>query len=93
MLGCGTDAGSPTFGIINEYTTATGRLVCHTDWYRIRSLEELLDTGITEYMDNPDFLLLVEWPDIGAPLTHGEQVLKIEIQHLGDRRSYRIADA
>ena len=36
---------SPTFAIINEYTTGEGDSLFHFDFYRIKKLEEVYDMG------------------------------------------------
>lgn len=86
------EASSPTFGIINEYHTGKGRLVCHTDWYRAKSAEELLDAGLLEYIHNDDCLMLIEWPEVGAALLDGENCLHINIEHHVNQRLYRFSD-
>ena len=41
---------SPTFAIVNEYTSATsGETVYHFDFYRIKKLDEVYDMGYEEY--------------------------------------------
>ena len=86
------EASSPTFGIVNEYHTGKGRLVCHTDWYRAKSAEELLDAGLLEYIHNDDCLMLIEWPEVGAALLEGENCLHINIEHQDNQRLYRFSD-
>jgi tRNA threonylcarbamoyladenosine biosynthesis protein TsaE len=86
------EASSPTFGIVNEYHTGKGRLVCHTDWYRAKSAEELLDAGLLEYIHNDDCLMLIEWPEVGAALLDGENCLHINIEHQDNQRLYRFSD-
>jgi tRNA threonylcarbamoyladenosine biosynthesis protein TsaE len=57
---------SPTFGLINEYTTQTGEPVYHFDCYRLRNEAEALDIGVEEYFDSGHYCF-VEWPEkIGA---------------------------
>ncbi len=53
---------SPTFGLINEYTTRTGESVYHFDCYRLRNEAEALDIGIEEYMDSGAYCF-IEWPE------------------------------
>lgn len=53
---------SPTFSIVNEYTTRTGESVYHFDCYRLRNEAEALDIGIEEYFDSGSFCF-VEWPE------------------------------
>jgi tRNA threonylcarbamoyladenosine biosynthesis protein TsaE len=58
-----TDAmSSPTFGIVNEYSTPTGALLYHFDFYRLNSPEEAFNIGVTEYLDSGNFCF-IEWPD------------------------------
>ncbi|WP_460911969.1 tRNA (adenosine(37)-N6)-threonylcarbamoyltransferase complex ATPase subunit type 1 TsaE [Spirosoma areae] len=52
---------SPTFSIVNEYTTHEGRSVYHFDCYRLRNEAEALDIGIEEYFDSGDYCF-IEWP-------------------------------
>ena len=53
---------SPTFSIVNEYTTHEGRSVYHFDCYRLRNEAEALDIGIEEYFDSGNYCF-VEWPE------------------------------
>jgi tRNA threonylcarbamoyladenosine biosynthesis protein TsaE len=52
---------SPTFSIVNEYETATGKAF-HFDFYRIKTEAEAYDIGTDEYFysGSPCF---VEWPE------------------------------
>lgn len=58
---------SPTFSIVNEYTTHEGHSVYHFDCYRLRNEAEALDIGLEEYMDSGDYCF-VEWPERIASL-------------------------
>jgi len=53
---------SPTFSIINQYTTSTGKVIYHIDLYRLKDEEEALQAGVEDclYSGNTCF---VEWPD------------------------------
>ena len=53
---------SPTFGIINEYSTQAGEAVYHFDCYRLRNEAEALDIGVEEYFDSGNYCL-IEWPE------------------------------
>jgi tRNA threonylcarbamoyl adenosine modification protein YjeE len=55
--------GSPSFAIAHEYRSARFKGgITHTDWYRIRSEEELEETGLLEGLFHRDEdLFLVEW--------------------------------
>ena len=53
---------SPTFSIVNEYTTHEGKSVYHFDCYRLRNEAEALDIGIEEYFDSNNYCF-IEWPE------------------------------
>lgn len=54
---------SPTFGLVNEYTTQTGESIYHFDCYRLRNEVEALDIGLDEYLDSGDYCF-IEWPEL-----------------------------
>jgi len=59
---------SPTFAIVNEYTTSpSGTLgevpIYHFDFYRIKKLEEVYDMGYEDYFYG-DGLCFIEWPEM-----------------------------
>lgn len=58
---------SPTFSIINEYTTERGDRVYHFDFYRIENIEELYDIGFEEYCDGNEWCF-IEWPEKGKEI-------------------------
>ncbi len=66
-LGVINEVSSPTFSIINQYTTATGSTIFHLDLYRIKNEQEALDAGVEDcfYSNN---LCFVEWPEIAPNL-------------------------
>ena len=66
-LGVIDEVSSPTFSIINQYTTATGSTIFHLDLYRIKNEQEALDAGVEDcfYSNN---LCFVEWPEIAPNL-------------------------
>ena len=78
-LGVRADAvSSPTFAIVNEYRTVSGKAVCHFDFYRITKLEEALDIGLYDYLDS-GALCLMEWPENIEELLP-EETLKVSIR-------------
>ena len=58
---------SPTFSIINEYSTETGEVLYHFDFYRLNSVNEALSIGVPDYFDSAN-LCLIEWPSVISPL-------------------------
>ena len=81
-LGVQNAVSSPTFSIINEYTTAAGKTVYHLDLYRLKSVQEALDAGVEDcfYSGN---LCLVEWPEV-APSIFPENTLHVYIEIAGN---------
>ncbi|HAC23729.1 MAG TPA: tRNA (adenosine(37)-N6)-threonylcarbamoyltransferase complex ATPase subunit type 1 TsaE [Cytophagales bacterium] len=62
VLGVKQRVNSPTFSLVNEYTTASGSRVYHFDFYRLKKEEEAYDMGAEEYFDSGS-LCLIEWPE------------------------------
>lgn len=55
---------SPTFAIVNEYTSeTTGDSIFHFDFYRIKNLDEVYDMGYEEYFYSGS-LCFLEWPEL-----------------------------
>lgn len=65
-LGVKEHVTSPTYALVNEYTFQDQdgvHLVNHLDLYRLKNLEEALEIGIEEYLDD-DTYCLIEWPEL-----------------------------
>ena len=74
-LGVTEPVTSPTFTLLNEYR---GRLrVLHADVYRLDSLQEVIDLGIGELVEE-DSVALVEWGEAAAPALPGHLTVRIE---------------
>lgn len=54
---------SPTFAIVNEYTTGEGDPLYHFDFYRIKKLDEFFDMGGEDYFESGN-LCFIEWPEL-----------------------------
>ncbi|MCC6723854.1 MAG: tRNA (adenosine(37)-N6)-threonylcarbamoyltransferase complex ATPase subunit type 1 TsaE [Saprospiraceae bacterium] len=81
---------SPTFALVNEYVflDEIGReqSIHHLDLYRLKSLEEALDIGIENYLDDQSYCF-IEWPDVISDLMPNETVfIKIEVLPDGTRQ-------
>jgi tRNA threonylcarbamoyladenosine biosynthesis protein TsaE len=64
---------SPTFTLVREYRTPSLRIV-HADVYRLDRVQEVLDLGLQELLDD-DGVLLVEWGDAVAEVLPGEPLV------------------
>lgn len=70
---------SPTFAIVNDYSTSRGESIYHFDMYRISKIEEALDFGCEEYLSSGN-LCLLEWPEnIEALLPDDAMTVEIEV--------------
>jgi tRNA threonylcarbamoyladenosine biosynthesis protein TsaE len=72
---------SPTFTLVREYRTPTLRIV-HADVYRLERVQEVIDLGLQELLDD-DGVLLVEWGDAVAELLPGDPLV-VELKMPGD---------
>ena len=54
---------SPTFSIINEYSTDKNEVIYHMDLYRIKNISELDNIGFFEYLESGK-TCLIEWGEI-----------------------------
>lgn len=74
---------SPTFAIVNEYTSATtGDAIYHFDFYRIKKLEEVYDMGYEDYFYSGS-LCFLEWPELIEDLLP-EDATKVTIEETTD---------
>jgi len=64
-LGISDTLQSPTFVILKSYQlqTTNYKLFTHIDAYRLNSKEELQKLNWHEYINNPDNLICIEWPE------------------------------
>jgi tRNA threonylcarbamoyladenosine biosynthesis protein TsaE len=58
---------SPTFALINEYTTQNGSVIYHFDFYRIKKVEEAYDLGYEDYIYSGKYCF-IEWPEMISQL-------------------------
>lgn len=76
-LGVKQTISSPTFSIVNEYLSSSGKKIFHFDFYRINKISEAYDMGYEEYFYS-DALCFVEWPEKIAELMP-EGILTVNI--------------
>lgn len=74
---------SPTFAIVNEYSSASsGKIVYHFDFYRIKKLDEVYDMGYEDYFYS-GALCFIEWPELIEELLP-EEAVKVTIEENAD---------
>ena len=77
-LGSGDYVTSPTFALINEYSTNDGSVIYHFDFYRIKKLEEAFDLGYEDYIYSGNYCF-IEWPEMIESLLP-EGIIKVSLQ-------------
>ena len=82
-LAPGTRVKSPTYTLVETYSLPQARLH-HLDLYRLDSPDELLQLGLDDLLSE-DALVLVEWPENGAPVLPVAD-LEIALRHLDEGR-------
>jgi tRNA threonylcarbamoyladenosine biosynthesis protein TsaE len=78
QLGVIDSVQSPTFSLINEYSTKHKTAVFHFDFYRIKNEVEAFDIGVEDYFYS-GHICLVEWPE-KIPSLLPEAFFEIAIQ-------------
>ena len=53
---------SPTFSIINQYTTTQNKTIYHLDLYRLKDETEAINAGVEDCLYSGD-TCFVEWPE------------------------------
>jgi tRNA threonylcarbamoyladenosine biosynthesis protein TsaE len=78
-FGVEDEVSSPTFGIVNEYSSSSDQKIYHFDFYRLDDPEEALDIGIEEYFYSGSYCW-IEWAEKVAQFVPDDFLLiKIEI--------------
>lgn len=83
-LGSEDEVNSPTYSIVNEYSSPKGKIY-HFDLYRLKNIEEVYDIGIEEYLDNA-FLCIIEWPEVYEDELYGLNYHSMSIHNTGESR-------
>lgn len=93
-LRTGSQVQSPTFTIVAEHrgTDSDGQRIrlYHIDLYRLEGDGDLATVGLDEYLDDPDAVSLIEWPERGRAYLP-EEYLLVELTPVADqKRSLRL---
>jgi len=75
---------SPTFAIVNEYSTSSDESVFHFDFYRLKSLAEAYDIGYEEYFYSGCYCF-VEWSEKVEELLP-ERYVRVEMEEQNGMR-------
>ncbi|NQV53647.1 MAG: tRNA (adenosine(37)-N6)-threonylcarbamoyltransferase complex ATPase subunit type 1 TsaE [Flavobacteriales bacterium] len=72
-LGVTDEMSSPSFGLVNAYSSAQAEDIFHFDLYRLRSPRELVDIGWFDYLDQ-EKIMFIEWPEMAGELLPDDTV-------------------
>ena len=88
LAGSDDNVTSPTFAIVNQYSSTELGRIFHFDFYRLNRPEEVFDIGYEEYFYSGD-LCLVEWPEKVEGLLP-EDAMTVEIETDAEDENVRI---
>ena len=90
-LGVAEQVTSPTFVLMRPYE---GRLsLVHVDAYRLEHLQEVIDLGLPEMLDD-GALAIIEWGDVVAPALPPDFLeLRLEYRESEDERAVHLRTA
>jgi tRNA threonylcarbamoyladenosine biosynthesis protein TsaE len=81
---------SPTFSIINEYSSPAG-VIYHLDLYRLKNEEEAIRAGVEDCLYS-GFMCLAEWPE-RAPALFPADAVHVYLEAIDEQtRLMRVAD-
>ena len=78
QLGVTEPVTSPTFTLVRRYPTSAGFDLYHADLYRLDQLNEVVDLGLNELLDE-GAAAVIEWGEKGAPAL-GPDHLSIQLR-------------
>ena len=73
---------SPSFTLINEYSSPLGVYLIHSDLYRLDS-DNVNGLGLDEYIGANDSVVFVEWPERWREI-HGSDIITIKFTALNE---------
>jgi tRNA threonylcarbamoyladenosine biosynthesis protein TsaE len=85
---------SPTFTIVAEHAGTSHEdkpiRLYHIDLYRLTGTNDIDSFGFTEYLDDPDGVTVIEWPERAAAAMP-EAYLLVELRYVADtKRNVRL---
>ena len=77
---------SPTFSIINQYTTEINTTIYHMDLYRLKDEQEAINAGVEDCLYSGN-TCLVEWPEKAPGIFPGDTLhVTITLVNAGTRK-------
>lgn len=83
-LGVEDNVTSPTFVLMKVYNTKHEKIkkLVHVDCYRLEGKEDLADIGLSEYIEDENNLVVIEWADKIKNLP--DNIIRINIKSTGE---------
>lgn len=85
---------SPTYTYYNEYVGQTWiykwKIIHHFDLYRLKNYDEFFAIGGEEILDNNEWIILVEWPEILEGYYNPDMVIKMKKTDNEDEREIEV---
>lgn len=81
-LGVEGEVTSPTFNLMNVYEGICR--IYHFDLYRLENETELEDIGFYEYTEEPEGIVVIEWPDKFLE-SLPEDYVEVHIKRIGEK--------
>jgi tRNA threonylcarbamoyladenosine biosynthesis protein TsaE len=79
-MGVEDEVSSPTFSLVNEYSSPKYGSIYHFDFYRLKNEAEALDFGVEDYLYSGGYCFM-EWPEKICNLIPAEcPTLKIRVE-------------
>ncbi len=73
VLGISWDVHSPTYTYYNRYQD-----VYHFDLYRLSNYDEFISIWWEEILDNNEWIILIEWPELIEPYYDADICIRLE---------------
>lgn len=81
-LGIQEDVISPSFGLLHVYPVTDHQSIkqfIHVDTYRLEDSAELVDIGLPEYLEDPQAVTVIEWPEPASQYLAGKHIIRVKI--------------
>lgn len=79
---------SPTFSYVNQYGALHKERFFHFDLYRLENAQQFVGAGFDEYFEDDGATILVEWPEVIAPLLQNRDYIAITLEYVDDKHRH-----
>jgi tRNA threonylcarbamoyladenosine biosynthesis protein TsaE len=92
-LGITTRILSPTFVVVRSHSTQKGAIqtLYHLDLYRLKNEGEVLNTNLTDYINDEKGIVVIEWPEVSQDIVR-KKAWNITFEVKEDRHMIEIVE-